>query len=140
ADEETSGVIDASDLLGPGWFLIDVQAHYLIPGELVEGGQLLAIQLPDCIAITIGAVTVDYGTPFKDVTFGVDASIVGDGQLTYSWDFGDGSAAGAGKTVEHLYQNPGVYDVVVTATHALSGKSAQKHVSVDVHGNVAAKK
>lgn len=46
ANEESSGVIDASDILGPGWFLLDVQAHYPIPGELVEGGQLLALRAP----------------------------------------------------------------------------------------------
>ncbi len=42
-DEESSGVIDAKDILGDGWFLINDQAHYSIAGELVEGGQLLAI-------------------------------------------------------------------------------------------------
>ncbi|MES1205581.1 MAG: alkaline phosphatase PhoX [Pseudomonadota bacterium] len=42
-DEESSGIIDASDILGVGWFLLDDQAHYGIAGELVEGGQLLAI-------------------------------------------------------------------------------------------------
>jgi hypothetical protein len=42
-DEEASGVIDASAILGPGWFLIDVQAHFVSPdAELVEGGQYLA--------------------------------------------------------------------------------------------------
>jgi hypothetical protein len=45
-DEESSGIIDASDLLGEGWFLLDVQAHYGIAGELVEGGQLLAFYNP----------------------------------------------------------------------------------------------
>ena len=40
-DEESSGVIDVSDILGAGSYLIDVQAHYTIPGELAEGGQLL---------------------------------------------------------------------------------------------------
>ena len=40
-DEESSGVIDVSDILGAGAYLIDVQAHYTIPGELAEGGQLL---------------------------------------------------------------------------------------------------
>ena len=45
-DEESSGAIDVSDILGEGWFLLDVQAHYGISGELVEGGQLLAVQLP----------------------------------------------------------------------------------------------
>lgn len=43
---ETSGIIDAEDILGPGWWLFDVQAHYnLADPELVQGGQLLAVQL-----------------------------------------------------------------------------------------------
>ncbi len=47
ADEESSGVIDASAILGPGWFLLDVQAHYNIGDpELVEGGQINAIFIP----------------------------------------------------------------------------------------------
>jgi hypothetical protein len=45
-DEESSGVIDVSNVLGRGWYLADVQAHYGIPGELAEGGQLLALHLP----------------------------------------------------------------------------------------------
>ncbi|HXI50893.1 MAG TPA: hypothetical protein VNH84_05295 [Candidatus Saccharimonadales bacterium] len=46
-DEESSGVIPVFDILGTGWFLVDVQAHYRTDSELVEGGQLLAIRLPD---------------------------------------------------------------------------------------------
>ncbi|MEJ7639314.1 MAG: alkaline phosphatase PhoX [Singulisphaera sp.] len=43
-DEESSGIIDVSHILGEGWFLADVQAHYNIGDtELVEGGQLFAI-------------------------------------------------------------------------------------------------
>jgi hypothetical protein len=43
-DEESSGIIDASDVIGPGWFLLDVQAHFASPdAELFEGGQLLAM-------------------------------------------------------------------------------------------------
>lgn len=45
-DEESSGIIDASQLLGSGWYLLDVQAHYDIPGELVEGGQYVALHVP----------------------------------------------------------------------------------------------
>ncbi|HEX5657331.1 MAG TPA: hypothetical protein VFX59_09050, partial [Polyangiales bacterium] len=49
-DEESSGILDATALLGPGWFLIDVQAHptpgATIDPELVEQGQLLAIYDP----------------------------------------------------------------------------------------------
>jgi hypothetical protein len=59
-DEETSGVIDVSSILGPGMYLFDDQAHYLInattprgfanPDELVEGGQLLATRIPFPVA------------------------------------------------------------------------------------------
>ena len=43
-DEESSGIIDAEDMLGKGWFLLDVQAHNTNPDtELVEFGQLLAM-------------------------------------------------------------------------------------------------
>lgn len=45
-DEESSGIIDASSILGPGWFLLDVQAHYATDAETVEGGQLLALYDP----------------------------------------------------------------------------------------------
>ncbi|HKU07787.1 MAG TPA: phytase, partial [Bradyrhizobium sp.] len=45
-DEEASGVIDVSHILGNAGenvYLIDTQAHYGIGGELVEGGQLQLI-------------------------------------------------------------------------------------------------
>lgn len=45
-DEENSGVIDARDVLGLGWFLSVTQAHYTIAGELAEGGQLYAFHSP----------------------------------------------------------------------------------------------
>jgi hypothetical protein len=45
-DEESSGVIDASDILGKGWFIFDTQAHYPNGTELVEGGQLQAFRFP----------------------------------------------------------------------------------------------
>jgi hypothetical protein len=54
-DEESSGIIDATglfngvegyDTAANRYFLVDVQAHYAIPGELVEGGQLLLMTVP----------------------------------------------------------------------------------------------
>ena len=46
-DEETSGIIDVSNILGAGMFLLVDQAHYALPGQLVEGGQLMALYNPD---------------------------------------------------------------------------------------------
>lgn len=44
ADEESSGVIDVSSILGTGSYLLNVQAHYATTSELVEGGQLLLMK------------------------------------------------------------------------------------------------
>jgi len=45
---ESSGIVDASHILGEGWWLFNVQAHYNISPsvdpELVQGGQLLAMK------------------------------------------------------------------------------------------------
>jgi hypothetical protein len=47
-DEESSGIIDASDLIGPGWFVFDAQVHKASPNpENVELGQLLAMKVSD---------------------------------------------------------------------------------------------
>src|SRR5262249_24842412 len=46
-DEESSGIIDAADVLGDGYFLFDVQVHKTsTDAELVEGGQLVSIFIP----------------------------------------------------------------------------------------------
>ena len=52
------------------------------------------------------------------VTFAANpGSPVGSGQITYTWNFGDGSAEGAGQSnVEHIYSLNGVYQVTLTAT------------------------
>ena len=52
-DEESSGIMDATSLLGGDQrlaFLLDTQAHYAFsPGEIVEGGQLMTmyVELPN---------------------------------------------------------------------------------------------
>jgi secreted PhoX family phosphatase len=46
-DEEATGILDAEDILGKGMFIVAVQAHYNIPGEFVQGGQLLVFTNPD---------------------------------------------------------------------------------------------
>ncbi len=45
-DEECSGILDVQSILGPGMFLAVDQAHYSIAGEVVEGGQIIAIYNP----------------------------------------------------------------------------------------------
>lgn len=62
-DEESSGLIDAGDLLGAGWFLLDVQVHKPSGDpELVEGSQLLAMYVdPDIGHPSPGADDEAYG-------------------------------------------------------------------------------
>jgi hypothetical protein len=48
-DEESSGIIDAGHVLGPGWFLLTDQPHYAIGGQLVTAGQLLAMYVPQAV-------------------------------------------------------------------------------------------
>ncbi len=51
-DEESSGLIDAEDILGTGWFLFDVQVHKTSTDtELVEGGQLLALYVDPSVGV-----------------------------------------------------------------------------------------
>jgi secreted PhoX family phosphatase len=53
-DEENSGVIEVTDIVksakwyeaGRRYYLGDMQAHYAIPGELVEGGQVYLMASP----------------------------------------------------------------------------------------------
>lgn len=50
-DEDSSGVVDAADILSPGWFLFDSQNHKASADlELVESGQLLALYVDPKIA------------------------------------------------------------------------------------------
>lgn len=49
-DEESSGVVDASHILGKGWFLLTVQSHKASADpELVEGGQYLGLYIDPSI-------------------------------------------------------------------------------------------
>lgn len=63
-DEESSGVIDVSDILGPNYFLFDDQAHYRtgIPSDIVEGGQYLALYVPGLCHAPGKPVAIKNGT------------------------------------------------------------------------------
>ena len=41
----------------------------------------------------------------------------GSGQISYRWNFGDGTAEVAGITVSHTYENPGIYTARLTVTN-----------------------
>ena len=62
------------------------------------------------------------GTAPLLVSFNGGASSDPDGDpLTYSWNFGDGSQAGAGVTVNHTYQSAGTYTAILTVNDGKGG-------------------
>jgi len=56
-DEEVSGVFDARDTLGLGWFVGNMQAHYALAAPLIQGGQLYAFFAPELV----GSCAADVG-------------------------------------------------------------------------------
>ncbi|MBL7985406.1 MAG: hypothetical protein JNM91_10430, partial [Flavobacteriales bacterium] len=117
-DEEHSGIIDMEEILGKGRYLFNVQAHYSIPGELVEGGQILEFTTGDtlqpCVAPTIASITGAQTLCSAD-TLELAAAFNGTPGLSYSWSgtgsflFGSGNASAlvTGAT-------SGIYTVTVT--------------------------
>jgi hypothetical protein len=89
-DEESSGIIDVQDILGPGWFLTSDQAHYTtgITPSQVEGGQLLAIFNPDTYNAAVDynntpiTVTFNPGETFKDVQIPIAGDLTLEGNET----------------------------------------------------------
>ena len=71
-DEENSGVIDARDTLGLGWFIGNMQAHYTMPGELVQGGQVYAFFAPQAV----GSCMSDLSSPLDGQVSGDDLAIL----------------------------------------------------------------
>jgi Bacterial protein of unknown function (DUF839)/PEP-CTERM motif len=67
-DEESSGIIDAADILGSGWFLLNAQVHASAGDtELVERGQLLALFVGASVAPEPGTLAL----------LGLGASVLG---------------------------------------------------------------
>ncbi|MBN1160262.1 MAG: PKD domain-containing protein [Candidatus Diapherotrites archaeon] len=58
--------------------------------------------------------------------------------LTYSWDFGDGTAAGTGATPTHTYTTVGTYTATLTVTDSVGGTDSDTAtVSISETPNVA---
>lgn len=136
-DEESSGIFDASRLLGPGWFLIAAQAHggTAPDAETFENGQICALFDPATVAAPT-VTTAASASPSRTVAGGrvelaAEGAAPGDGAVTYAWDFGDGTN-GTGARTSHVYTAPGVFTARVTVTHTATGASAQSQVDVTV--------
>ena len=68
---------------------------------------------------------------FSTVIFNASSSSDAVGIESYSWDFGDESSD-TGDVVSHIFENPGSFDVTLTATDA-AGNSASTSVAITVN-------
>ena len=71
-NEESSGIIPLTEILGEGWFALNVQAHFSIPGELAEGGQLVLMDLSNRGGNFRFESLVTSGEPWKFLANGND--------------------------------------------------------------------
>jgi PKD repeat protein len=80
---------------------------------------LFAILLAACVPwaeFTVDPMPVVVG---KAATFDASHSMFSEkehGQVTYTWNFGDGTSAGNGKIVKHTFSTKGKYSVTLTVT------------------------
>jgi Esterase-like activity of phytase/Bacterial Ig domain/PA14 domain/Secretion system C-terminal sorting domain/Bacterial protein of unknown function (DUF839) len=141
-DEESSGVIDASAILGPGMFLTTVQAHYSIPGEAVEGGQLLAFYNPYSInkAPLINITNPIAGNPYNagsNISFNAQATDA-DGVISKVEFFNNGNKIGEDSTAPYSYNGQSVeagsYMLTAKATDNNGATAVSNPVSITVTG------
>ena len=61
----------------------------------------------------------------------LSASVTAGSNITYEWDFGDGSPTETGQNVTHTYSAVGSYTATVTASNSVSSESATTSVTID---------
>jgi len=76
------------------------------------------------VAPVIGSISVPSGSEGVGLAFSGSATDVVLDPITYTWDFGDGSATATGSSVNHTYADDGTYTVTLTATDDEGGSSS----------------
>jgi DNA-binding beta-propeller fold protein YncE len=89
-------------------------------------GAAFLLSAPPTWAFEIAAqqvVPVAVGEPHA---FHIDGVKEAQGEVTYRWNFGDGTIVGPGAAgdVEHTYQSPGHYSVIVVATDGADNRTS----------------
>jgi len=126
-----NGNIDDAAVYPTVLTLMQIQKHYIDSGRSLPAGATPPNAAPTAAfssAPTNLSVAFD-GTGSKD----------SDGTInSYSWDFGDHSAAGSGATPVHTYASAGSFTVILTVTDDGGATSSASHVvSVTAPANAA---
>jgi probable HAF family extracellular repeat protein len=102
-------------------------------GQVVGNNRVATLQFREPNRAPVGNAGGPYtGHKKKAVVFDGGRSLDPDGDaLTYSWNFGDGSASGSGATPVHEYETWGTYTVTLRVTDA-GGLSATSTTSVTI--------
>jgi hypothetical protein len=108
----TDGAVTAD-----GWYVDDVQ--------LMGNGPLCVFEEPPTAGFTVSADHVAVG---EVVQFTNNST--GD-NLSFEWDFGDGSPLSNAENLTHAYQAPGRYTVTLTVTNSAGSGSFSLDVQVD---------
>lgn len=115
---------------------------YPAPGSYTV--QLTAFPVTGSSASTSQTVTVPQGTFDADYTYTanyktlyVDASpsVVPslDPITAWSWNWGDGTTNGTGKTANHLYTTAGTYTVTLTTTSGATGRTSTESKVIEIY-------
>ena len=124
-----SPVVNPSSLLSAGNYTITlvVTDNQGLPSDPMV--QTVAIGVPVVPSVSINAIPTSGVKPL-DVTFtATDADFPAGANLTYSWDFDDGTT-GTGATPDHIYTDAGTYTAQVTVSDGTT--TATKDVEIIV--------
>jgi PKD repeat protein/glucose/arabinose dehydrogenase len=133
----------------PAQLIVEVESHACSDGEDDDGDGVadfpadLGCMSPmdgdenQAPAAAIDATPVTGDAPLQ-VAYGAAGSVDPEAdELSYDWDFGDGSAGSTEPAVLHLYATPGTYTATLTVTDEHGGSasdSVQIAVASAVHG------
>jgi PKD repeat protein len=99
----------AADSCAPLGSPISVPASVPLPYDPPVGGEPVAIPV-------VASTNLNVNVPITfDGSGSYDSDDIGDGIVSYAWDFGDG-ATGNGMVAQHTYTLPGTYTVTLTVT------------------------
>ena len=83
----------------------------------VSGASLFPLKNPGIV--TLGTLSIQ-----NRIDFAISASSTSNGNLAYSWNWGDGTPNGTGPFPNHTYIVAGIYNVTVTTTETIKGAVA----------------